>query len=100
MSESNAFVWLCDQVETITNLSRLEARGTVRIALKELGLLPADLAPLQAAKVAEHVLPRELATRGVDDAAAICQRLAVEAKNIPDDRSGSAADEIFRELTS
>jgi hypothetical protein len=100
VSESNAFVWLCDQIETITNLSRLEARGTVRIALKELGLLPADLAPLQAAKVAEHVLPRELATRGVDDAVAICQRLSVEAKGLPDERSESAADEIFRDLAS
>jgi hypothetical protein len=72
----------------------------VRIALKELGLLPADLAPVQAAKVAEHVLPRELATRGVEDAETVCRRLAVEAKSIPDERSGSAADEIFRELAS
>lgn len=98
MSESSAFSWLCTQLEGTTGFSRLEARGTVRIALKELGLLPADLTPAQASSVAEHVLPRELGARGVEGADALCRRLAAEAKTLRDERSGAAPDEIFGQL--
>ena len=99
MSESSAFTWLCAQLEGATGFSRLEARGTVRIALKELGLLPADLTPNQASSVAEHVLPKELGARGVQGAEALCRRLAVEAKSLQDERSGAAPDEIFGQLS-
>jgi hypothetical protein len=98
MSSSSTFDWLCDAVENASGFSRLEARGTVRIALKEVGLLPADLTPLQAAKVAEHVLPGALASRGVDDATAICQNLTVKAKTLEDEREGPAPDEVFQGL--
>jgi hypothetical protein len=99
VSESSAFAWLCSQVEEATGFSRIEARGTVRLALKELGLLAADLTPNQASSVAAHALPRELGARGVGDAEALCCRLADEAKTLPDERSGAAPDEIFGELS-
>jgi hypothetical protein len=99
VSESSAFNWLCAQIEEATGFSRLEARGTVRIALKELGLLPADLTPNQAASVAEHVLPSELGSRGVEGAEALCRRLATEAKALRDERSGAAPDEVFGQLS-
>ena len=38
MANSTAFEWLCEQLETHTSLDRLEARGTVRLTLKEAGL--------------------------------------------------------------
>ena len=98
-SESSAFTWLCAEVEKATGFSRLEARGTVRIALKEIGLVPADLTPSQAAIVALNVLAGELASRGVQQADALCRRLATEARTLRDERSGAAPDEIFGQLT-
>jgi hypothetical protein len=38
MASANAFEWLCGCLESVTDLDRLEARGTVRIALKRAGL--------------------------------------------------------------
>lgn len=99
MSESSAFTWLCEQLEKQTDFSRLEARGTVRIALKESGLIPADLTPTQAASVAERVLPAELSSRGIADADVLCQRIALGVGALRDERSGASPDEVFRELT-
>jgi hypothetical protein len=98
-AESSAFAWLCDEIEKATSFSKLEARGTIRIALKEVGLLVADLTPKQAVTVAERVLPRELGSRGVADAEDLCRRLAAGVGALVDERSGAAADEVFGSLT-
>ena len=37
MTDSAAFGLVCEEIERITQLSRLEARGTVRLAMKEAG---------------------------------------------------------------
>jgi len=34
MADSAAFGWVCEQLQRATHLSELEARGTVRLALK------------------------------------------------------------------
>jgi len=98
VSESSAFAWLCSELESATALSRLEARGTVRLALKEVGLLAADLTPQQAATVAERVLPKELESRGIPHAADVCRRLAAGVACLRDERSGASPDEIFGSL--
>ena len=38
MADLTAFEQACESLEQLTELSRLEARGTLRIALKEAGL--------------------------------------------------------------
>jgi hypothetical protein len=38
MAESKAFDFVCSELERRTSMTRLEARGTVRIALKDAGL--------------------------------------------------------------
>jgi hypothetical protein len=80
MSDSNVFDLVCDELEQRTPLSRLEARGTVRLALKEAGLDPANVTVPQMTVVVQKVLPRELETRRVADAPGVCtalvQRLA------------------------
>ena len=52
MAGSSAFEWLCTALEESTTLERLEARGTVRIALKEAGLEPRTVAFEQPEKAA------------------------------------------------
>ncbi|MCR9092993.1 MAG: hypothetical protein NXI30_02135 [bacterium] len=99
MAESKVFAWLCERLEADTDLDRLEARGTVRICLKQAGLIAADLSPAQAATVVEKVLPQELEARGVAEADVLCERLAHNTQMLTDERSEAAPDEVFGSLT-
>ncbi len=66
MADSLAFTAVCETLEASSSLDRLEARGTVRLALKEAGLQAAAVSPSQLRVVVEKVLPHELESRGVD----------------------------------
>jgi hypothetical protein len=75
MADSPAFELVCDLLEANTSLERLEARGTVRLALKEAGFNPASVSPDQLAVVTEKLLPKELIARGIEDPNPTCARL-------------------------
>jgi hypothetical protein len=101
MAGSTAFEWLCTALEESTTLERLEARGTVRIALKEAGLEPRTVTPSEMRVVAQKVLPRELRQRGVQNEAALCDRLIAGLQVLETKGGGAAADTpdaIFRRL--
>ena len=83
MASVNAFEWLCACLESVTDLDRLEARGTVRIALKRAGLDVKTLSAEQVKVVLEKLMPEELETRGVADATSICARLVGRRNEIP-----------------
>lgn len=101
MAGSTAFEWLCSALEESTTLERLEARGTVRIALKEAGLEPRAVTPSEMRVVAQKVLPRELRQRGVQNEGALCERL-VAGLDVLEGQSTAAStdtpDAIFRRL--
>lgn len=59
-------------LEERTPLNRLEARGTVRLALREVGLEPAKLTQQHAIAVVEKCLPQALQSRGVADVREVC----------------------------
>ena len=98
---SELFDCAAEWLEKRTSLERLEARGTLRLALKIAGLEPATLTLEQLRVVFERVLPTELEMRGVSEAAGVCEALMEEiarspaAQNAPAD---AGADEIFRRL--
>ncbi len=98
---SNLFDLAAERLEQRTSLDRLEARGTLRLALKQAGLEPQSLTLEQLEVVFERILPGELQNRGVDDAAALCDAVMKEVASSPEaaasDRSGSV-DEVFRRL--
>ncbi|RIL05006.1 MAG: hypothetical protein DCC71_12030 [Proteobacteria bacterium] len=101
MAGTSAFEWLCAALEEGTTLERLEARGTVRIALKEAGLEPRTVTPSELRVVVQKLLPRELRQRGVADEAALCDRFAAGLRVLEGESSGRAADTpdaIFRRL--
>lgn len=101
MAGSSAFEWLCAALEESTTLERLEARGTVRIALKEAGLEPRSVAPSELRVVVQKLLPRELRQRGVADEATLCERLASGLRVLETQTAAPAADTpdaIFRRL--
>jgi hypothetical protein len=101
MAGSQAFEWLCEALEASSPLERLEARGTVRIALKEAGLEARAVTPTELAVVVRKILPRELRQRGVPGEAALCERFASGLRSLG---AGAAEprpdspDAIFRRL--
>ena len=99
MADAPAFDWVCSELEQKTSLDRLEARGTVRIALKEAGLDARSLTPDQMKVVLEKLLPKELESRGVNDAEDVCRALASAISALGGDDSGvETPEEVFRRL--
>ena len=76
MAKESTFDFLCDELERASSLDRLEARGTVRIAVKQAGLDPHNATPQELAVVIEKVLPQELVARGIENPDSICSALA------------------------
>lgn len=101
MAHSPAFERVCDGLEARTSLERLEARGTVRLALKRAGLEPHSVSPAELGVVLERLLPDELSARGVADASAVCAALRADLDAV--DSSPAAADSpeaVFARLGS
>jgi hypothetical protein len=100
MAEASAFDRVCGELEQATSLSQLEARGTVRLALKQAGFDARGVATHELAVVVRRVLPRELELRGVAGGAALCERIAAGlAAGAPGDRRETPED-VFRRLGS
>ncbi len=97
MSMSTVFDWLCENVEAVTDLDRLEARGTVRIALKRAGLEAGALTAEQVTVVLDKVMPGELEARGITNGASVCDELAGRVKDMPaaDTEDGATTPEDF-----
>ena len=98
MSDTRAFDLVCDQLEAGSSLERLEARGTVRLALKKAGLEARSVTPEQMSVVVSRMLPEELATRGVEGAASLCESISADLKNLEAGDVGETPDAIFRRL--
>ena len=102
MADAPAFEWVCTELQRLTSFSRLEARGTVRLALKQAGFEARGVTPDQMKVVVERVLPEELRMRGVETASSICETLATGLGTL--DASTTAAAEtpeaVFRRLGS
>lgn len=99
MSVSPAFEWTCAALEAATTFNSLEARGTIRIALKGGGLEAATVTPDQMKVVLEKILASELKDRGVADTEALCRDMAVRlaAENLTSNQS-ETPDAVFARL--
>lgn len=99
MADSSAFDFACNELERGTSLQRLEARGTVRLALKDAGLEARSVSALQMSAVMTQLMPKELHNRGVENAEPICRAIASALASLPDD--GVAVDtpeSVFQRL--
>lgn len=76
MAEAEAFEIACAALQEQTRLDRLEARGTVRLVLKEAGLEPRGATPRELAVAIERLLPEHLEARGEAGRQEFCQQLA------------------------
>lgn len=98
MADSEAFDFVCNQIEARSSLDRLAARGTVRIALKQAGLDPRSVTPEQIAVVVERVLSAELASRGIAQGAALCSDIATRVRALATSGDKDTPDAVFRRL--
>ena len=99
MASSRAFEWACAELESSSSLNALEARGTVRLALKQAGLEANHVTPEQMAVVAERVLPGELRSRGLEDAEEICGALVSGLKHLEVGAAPDSPEEVFKRLS-
>lgn len=99
VADSPAFELVAVELERLTDLDRLESRGTLRLVLKEAFFEAHSVDITQMTMIVERTLAQALASRGVDGSASICERLAIALKS--SDLSSSAAqspDAIFDRL--
>ncbi len=95
------FDFAAEELERVTHLEKLEARGTIRLALKASGFDPREVSTDQMAVVLEQVMPSELRPRGIDNAEAICAQLARAVKGfkpVGREPSGVSPEDVFRRL--
>jgi len=85
MADSKSFDFACSELERGTTLERLEARGTVRLALKDAGLDARSVTALQMSAVMTQLMPQELKNRGIENAEPICRAIASALAALPDE---------------
>jgi hypothetical protein len=95
------FDFVAEEIERHTELAKLEARGTVRLALKEAGFDATRITTEQMAVVLERVMPGELMSRGVENAESICSSLATSIKEFRDaveEQGNTSPESVFSRL--
>ena len=101
MSES-LFEFVSSELEKRSGLENLEARGTLRLALKSSGLTAREVTREQMAIVLDQVMPRELRVRGIENPEAVCEALNQAVKGIKaekGDSAGTSPEDVFRRLS-
>lgn len=99
--ETPLFDLAAKRLEQHTGFSQLEARGTLRIAVKSAGLSAQSLTIEGLRVVFRKLMPGELEQRGVSDSGGTCAAVMADLENAPIAASDSASnnpDDIFRRL--
>jgi hypothetical protein len=85
-----------DALEQHSLLDRLEARGTLRIALKASGIDAKSLTTAQLGVIFDKLLPHELSERGVEDVAKVCAAVMVTVKDsAPEIETADGSEDAF-----
>jgi hypothetical protein len=73
---ASIFDFVSDELVRLTKLEKLEARGTVRLALKAAGLDVRTVTTQQMVATLQKVMPAEIRARGVENGEQICRTIA------------------------
>ncbi len=90
-----------ERLEENTEMDRLAARGTIRIAIKDAGLDVNSVTIPQLRTVFEKLMPPELDARGVRNAVAICATVMDEitrAASAAGLKAPESPDDVFKRL--
>lgn len=99
MADPTAFEWICAELERLTALDTLEARGTVRLSLKKAGLEARSATPDQLSVAIERVLEGELRVRGIENSEEVCGQLVIGLKSQESTSgAGESPEEVFKRL--
>jgi predicted nucleotidyltransferase len=98
MADSPAFEYVCNELEARSDLDRLAARGTVRLALKEAGLDARSVTPEQLGVVLDKILPAELTARGVEAAASLGEDLRAGLARLEIEAPAETPETVFARL--
>jgi hypothetical protein len=103
MTQERVFDLAADKLEAHSDLDKLEARGTLRLALKSAGLDARTLSVPQLEVVMRKIMPGELERRGVWKPEQVCETVLAEVKSLA--ASGATTTEtdpeaVFRRLGS
>jgi hypothetical protein len=96
--EFDTFTLVADRVSELSQLDRLESRGTLRIALKRAGVDANHLGLDEVAATFSTIMPEELEARGCTDAAAICNAIIQSLEGVAPESATRSRDEIMRRL--
>lgn len=100
---STIFDFISAEIERRTDLGRLEARGTVRLALKESGFDVDAITTREMSVVLERVMPDSLTSRGVPDSGVLCGTLATllrDFKEAVEGQGKASPESVFARLAN
>ncbi len=98
MADSAAFAFACEELERLTNLTREEARGTVRLALRDAGFSASSVRALEMKAVFERLMPKELASRRIEDGEKLCAEIGSRVGELRDGARGETPEMVFVRL--
>ena len=100
MASTSSFEWVSQELERITSLERLEARGTLRLVLKKAGLDASEVTSRQMEVVLRELLPGELRSRGVEEGDEACEHLlrGLLAAKLSEEPSAESPEQVFQRL--
>lgn len=100
VADSSAFEFVCSELERLSQMTRLEARGTVRLALRDAGFAAGEVRPQEMLVVLMKLMPKELASRGIGAGEEICREISTGIVRLKDERSAATPEAIFSRLAS
>ncbi len=95
MANAPAFEYVCGELEARSDLDRLAARGTVRLALKEAGLDPRSVTPEQLGAVLDKIL---LAARDFQAAESLADELRTGLEGLDVEAPAETPEAVFARL--
>jgi hypothetical protein len=98
MADSPAFSFACGELERLTQWTREQARGTVRLALREAGLSASAVRAREMQVVFERLMPKELASRRVENGEQLCADIGQRVGAVQDDARVDTPDAVFARL--
>ena len=98
--DSDAFTIVADRLCSLSELDRLEARGTIRLAFKQAGVDAGCFGMGELEAVFSRIMPRELEARGCSDSQAVCKAVMSSLDGALPATGARSSDEIMRRLGS
>ena len=98
MADSPAFVFACGELERLTKLTREEARGTVRLALRDAGFSASAVGAAEMTVVFERLMPKELAARRIEGGDELCAEIGERVGQLCEDAPGQTPESVFARL--